>query len=149
MEMLDNLVPIAGSIAGNPLDLWMAYEDPGCLGRVLDVAAREDRIHMIAVDRLIPRKAFHMPDRPELTAAFIEQLKNSQHKKPTVCIVDSEGGDPDLATKGANLRAQFSEASIPAYPSMHRAARALAHLHRYYAQVSQDTASVKSTEAGR
>lgn len=148
MERLGNIVPIAGSIAGNPLDLWMVYEDPGCLGEVLDTAVREDRIHMISIDRLVPRKAFHMPDRPELTTAFIEQLKKSQHKKPTVCIVDSEGGDPDLATKGANLRARFSEAGIPAYPSMHRAARALAHLHRYYARLSKDTESVKSAEEG-
>ena len=58
--------------------------------------------------------------------------KKRQHEKPTVFLVDSDGGDPDLAQKGAVLRAQYCEAGIPAYPSVRRAAKALFHLYRYY-----------------
>jgi len=51
--------------------------------------------------------------------------------------VDSEGGDPELAAQGANLRAQLGKGTIPAYPSVKRAARALIHLYRYYNRLAQ------------
>jgi len=49
-----------------------------------------------------------------------------------VFVVDSEGGDPELAAQGASLRAEFGKKGIPASPSVKRAARALNHLYRYY-----------------
>jgi hypothetical protein len=86
------------------------------------------------VDRLIPRNAFHMPDMPDPTSETIEYVTANGHRKPTVFTVDSEGGDADLAAKGAMLRARFCKAGVPAYPSVDRAARALVHLQRYHAR---------------
>ncbi len=92
---------------------------------------------MVIVSRLIPRKAFHTSSLPDSIPATIERVKQRDNRKPVVSVVDSEGGDPDLAAQGASLRAEFGKGGIPAYPSVKRAARALIHLYRYYNRLDQ------------
>jgi acyl-CoA synthetase (NDP forming) len=133
MESLRHSVPAAGSIAGNPLDMFRVFQDAAYLGEVLDLAYEDPAVAAIVVDRVIPRNIFHLPDVPDPTPETIRLLKSRRDLKPTVFSVDSEGGDPDLAERGAALRRQFCEAGIPAYPSTRRAARALVRLHRYHA----------------
>jgi len=132
MGKLRETVPGAGSIAGNPLDDWQTFVDPAYFGAILDLVCQDPAMGMVIVDRLIPRKAFHIPDLPDSTQATIEQVKQRGNRKPVVFMVDSEGGDPELAAQGASLRAEFGKGGIPAYPSVKRAARALIHLYRYY-----------------
>jgi acyl-CoA synthetase (NDP forming) len=132
MESLRASVPMAGSIAGNPLDMFRVFVDPAYLGEILDLADRDPRIDMIVVNQLIPRIIFHLPDVPDPTPETIRLVKSRASSKPVVFVVDSEGGDPELALRGADLRGRFCAAGIPAYPSTERAARALAHLHRYH-----------------
>lgn len=134
MSKLRETVPIAGSIAGNPLDMWRTFEDTEYLLEILRLAYVEPNVDMLIVDRMIPRKAFHMSERKESTATIAEFMRKNLHHKPTVISADSDGGDADLAAKGAALRAQFAASGIPSYPSVRRAARALAHLHRHYAR---------------
>jgi acyl-CoA synthetase (NDP forming) len=122
-----------GAIAGNPLDMFRVFLDSAYLGEILDLADRDPCIAMNVVNRMIPRIIFHLPDVPDPTPETIQLLKSGKESKPTVFIVDSEGGDPELARRGADLRGRFCGAGIPAYPSMERAARALLHLHRYHA----------------
>jgi acyl-CoA synthetase (NDP forming) len=133
MQRLRETVPTAGSIAGNPLDMFRTFQDSAYLGEILELAYRDPAIGMIIVDRVIPRKIFHLPDLPDPTPETIRVLTSMEERKPTVFSIDSAGGDPDLAGRGAALRAQFCEAGIPAYPATRRAARALARLHCYHA----------------
>jgi acyl-CoA synthetase (NDP forming) len=132
MERLRQSVPMAGSIAGNPLDMFRVFQDAAYLGEVLDLADRDPGIGMIMVDRVIPRSIFHLPDLPDPTEGTIQMLQGRNGGKPTVFTVDSEGGDPELAGRGATLRGQFCRAGVPAVPSTDRAARALFRLHRYH-----------------
>ena len=108
--------------------------DPDCLAEVLEIGYQDPGIHAIIVDRLITRNAYHMPIMPDRTEEAVEFARANRHRKPTVFMVDSAGGDLDLATKGTTLLSQFCEAGLPAYPSLERAARALFHLQRYYAR---------------
>lgn len=124
--------PAAGSIFGNPLDMWRVFTDPIYLTELLDLAYKDPCVGMLIVDRLIKRKAYHMPESLDPDPQLIEFLKKEGYQKPTVITVDSEGGDLDLASKGTALRAEFCRAKIPAYPSLQRAAKALIHLHRYH-----------------
>jgi acyl-CoA synthetase (NDP forming) len=124
--------PTAGSIFGNPLDMWRVFSDPVYLTELLDLAYKDPCVGMIVVDRLIHRKAFHIPETLDPNPKLIDFLKKERYRKPTVITVDSGGGDLDLASKGTTLRAAFCKAKIPAYPSLQRAAKALAHLHRYH-----------------
>jgi acyl-CoA synthetase (NDP forming) len=134
MEWLRQNVPMAGSIPGNPLDMWRTFVDAAYLTELLNLAYKDPSVEMIIIDRLISRKAYHIPDAPDPNPEIIEFLKKKGHQKTTVVTVDSAGGDPDLSAKGASLRAQFCKAGIPAYPSLQRAARALIHLHRYHSR---------------
>ena len=110
-----------------------AREAVGRDREVLDLADRDPSVGMIIVNRVIPRRIYHLPDLPDPTPETIRLLKRRKQPKPTVFSIDSGGGDPDLAERGATLRAQFCRAGIPAYPATRRAARALARLHRYHA----------------
>ncbi|MBW1642661.1 MAG: CoA-binding protein [Deltaproteobacteria bacterium] len=134
MEVLRKTVPEAGSIAGNPLDMFQVFQDAAYLGELLELAYRDPAVSMIIVDRLIPRIAFHLPDLPDSTPAVIDFVKAVPNKKPTVFTVDSDGGDETLAAEGALKRSQFSKAGIPAYPTFERAAKVLVHLYRYHTQ---------------
>ncbi len=132
MQRLKEIVPAAGSIAGNPLDFWQVFNDLQCLENLIDMAESEQRIGIIIADRLIARKAFHTQERPDLTEETINIFKNRQGKKPVVLVVDSEGGDPGLAADGAEMRAAFGRAGYAAFASSSRAALALARLCRHY-----------------
>lgn len=132
MDFLRRSVPIAGSIAGNPLDMWRTFIDADYLAQVLELGYQDSAVSIIVVDRLIPRMAYHFPDLADPTPETITFLKNRQHAKPTVFTIDSDGGDPQLADTGVRLRALYCRAGIPAYPSARRAARALRHLSRYH-----------------
>ena len=131
MDFLRRSVPTAGSIAGNPLDMWRTFIDADYLAQVLELGYKDSAVSVIVVDRLIPRMAYHFPDLADPTPETIAYLKNRQHAKPTVFTIDSDGGDPELAETGARLRAQYCRAGIPAFPSARRAARALRHLCCY------------------
>ncbi len=137
MEKLRETVPIAGSIAGNPLDDFQTSVNPAYLGTILDLVCQDRAMGMVIVDRLIPRKAFHTFHRLDSVSATIEQVRQRGNRKPVVFVLDSEGGDPELAAQGASLRAEFGRGGIPAYPSVKRAVRALAHLYRYYNRLNQ------------
>ena len=132
MDKLRRMVPQAGSIAGNPLDLWQIFTDADFLIQILEAAFDDPAVDLIAVDRLIPRKSYHMADAPDPTPRIIEYLLDRKDRKPVVFMVDSEGGDPELAAGGAELRARFGRAGLPAFASLSRAARALSHFCNYH-----------------
>ena len=132
MESLKHSVPVAGSIAGNPLDMWRTFEDAAYLLEVLKLGYEDPNIDMIMVDRLLPTSAFHMPSTPDPTREIAEFMSAYRHKKPAVITVNSGGGDTEMASRGTAIRAGFTHAGIPAYPSLDRAARALFNLYRYY-----------------
>ena len=134
MDFLRRSVPIAGSIAGNPLDMWRTFIDAAYLSEVLELGYEDPAISIIVVDRLIPRMAYHFPELADPTPEIITFIKNRQPAKPTVFTIDSDGGDPDLAETGTRLRALFCKNGIPAYPSARRAAKALFHLCQYHAR---------------
>ncbi len=142
MERLRKGVPAAGSIAGNPLDMFRVFQDSEYLKEVLELGYGDPNISMIIVDRLIPRMAFHLPDLPDSTPEIIRYLKAREEKKPTVFTVESDGGDPELAGVGVHLRRQFFEAGFPAFPSLRRAARALVHLYRWSGQARRTRAGL-------
>jgi acyl-CoA synthetase (NDP forming) len=135
MERLREIVPAAGSIVGNPLDEWRVFEDSAHLMEILELGLSDSQIDMIVVDRMIPRKAFHMTGEEDAAPAVIDFIRRHGKKKPVVFTADSEGGDPELAAKGAALRSQLCTAGFPAYPSLERAARALAHLVDHHTRV--------------
>ncbi len=132
MNFLRRSVPTAGSIAGNPLDMWRTFTDADYLAEILELGYQDPAISNIVIDHLIARKAFHFANALDPTPQVIDYLTRRQPAKPTVLTIDTDGGDPDLAVAGVRLRTRFCRAGFPAYPSADRAARALGHLYRYH-----------------
>ncbi len=135
MNFLRSSVPTAGSIAGNPLDMWRIFTDAAYLAEILDLGYQDPSISIIVIDHLIARKAFHFANALDPTSHVIDYLTHRQPAKPTVLTIDTDGGDPDLAVAGVRIRARFCRAGFPAYPSADRAARALGHLYRYHQKI--------------
>jgi len=131
MEKIRPFVPAAGSIAGNPLDLWSTFLNVEQLFSVLEIAYSDPNISMVIVDRLIPRIAFHSPESTDSLPEIVEFIKTHQHRKPTIFTIDYDGGDADLIQKGSMLRGRFCAAGIPAYPSLERGVRALVNFQKY------------------
>jgi acyl-CoA synthetase (NDP forming) len=132
MGKIRPMVPVAGSIAGNPLDFWEAFINPEKLFTLLDTAYHDPNIDMIIVDRLIPRMAFHSPKLPDTLPQIAEFIKGNPRRKPTVFTIDYDGGDPELNAEGSRMRYRFCEAGILAFPSFERAVRALVHFSNYH-----------------
>jgi acyl-CoA synthetase (NDP forming) len=136
MEKILPFVPVAGSIAGNPLDFWETFTKVERLLEVLEIAYRDPNIHMVIVDRLIPRIAFHSPEMPDSISEIVDFIQTNERRKPTVFTIDYDGGDLDLVNKGSRLRRRFCEAGIPAYPSFERAIGALSLFQQYHDRFS-------------
>ncbi len=85
---------------------------------------------------MTPQRAFNRPGKAEAPPAVIVFIRRHKSRNRVVFTADSEGGDLELAAKGAALRAQFCSEGFPAYPSLERAARALAHLCRFHSRLS-------------
>jgi acyl-CoA synthetase (NDP forming) len=138
MKKLRETVPDAGSIAGNPLDDVHISGDLAYFASIVDLVCQDPAIGKVIVDWMIARKAFHsMPVTGDYALSTIQQVKQRGNVKPVVFVVDSEGGDPELAAQGASLRAKFGRGGIPAYPSVERAARTLMHLYCYYSRLDR------------
>jgi len=132
MQALRQLTPEAGSIAGNPLDHWLVFSDTAYLAQLIDLAEQDPGIGLILVDRLIARNAFHMDVSFDPTPDTLARLQQRSGAKPLVFVVDSEGGDPDLAARGAAVRALYGAAGYAVFPGIVRAARAIRRHGRYY-----------------
>jgi acyl-CoA synthetase (NDP forming) len=141
MDKLLQIMPAVGSIAGNPLDNWRAFDDAEHLAQVMKMGYEDPGVSMIVADRIIPRASYHMQDAPDPTPAVIEFVKKHGQQKPTVFTVDFAGGDPELTAQGSSLMARFCRAGIPAFPSPERAMRTLAHLCRYHEGVGKAAGS--------
>ena len=137
MQALRQLTPEAGSIAGNPLDHWQVFSDAPYLARLIDLAEQDPGIGLILVDRLIARTAFHMDVTFDPTPDTLALLQQRSGTKPLVFVVDSEGGDPDLAARGAAVRALFGTAGYAVFPGIVRAARAIRRHTRYHEKRSR------------
>jgi hypothetical protein len=135
MNFLRHSVPTAGSIAGNPLDMWRTFTDAVYLAEILELGYQDPAISIVVIDHLIARKAFHFANALDPTPQTIDYLTRRQPAKPTVLTIDTDGGDPELAVAGVRLRTRFCRAGFPAYPSANRAARALGHLYRYHVKI--------------
>lgn len=135
MKRLRKIMPAVGSIPGNPLDDWRAYNDADHFAEIMKMGYQDPAVSMIVVDRIVPRASFHMGDEPDPTPSVIEFVRKNGQGKPTVFTVDFAGGDEDLTVRGSSLMARLCRAGVPTFPSHERAARALVHLYRYHGAV--------------
>ena len=132
MAQFHQKISAVGSIAGNPLDSFEVFSNPGHVRDIAKIVVNDPAISMLVIDQFIPRPAYHLPITSDRTRETVEYLLPVNARKPVVVTIDSGGGDATLAQTGTERRATFCKNGIPAYPSTARAAQALANLCRYH-----------------
>ena len=119
MDFLRRSVPTAGSIAGNPLDMWRTFIDADYLAQVLELGYKDSAISIIVVDRLIPQNGLPLSGFSRSNAGDHRLFKKSiSNVKPTVFTIDSDGGDPELADTGDTVKGPILPG--PVFRHIHR-----------------------------
>lgn len=127
-RQLLGLLGQVGSVLVNPLDVSQRSGDLQAFETAMELVAAEPQIDVMVVyenaDLLV---RFMTKQVADLVNAVIVRVARKQSKP---VIVVSPPGSSDA--ERLDIEYQLSEAGIPVYPSMERAAKAIANVNRYY-----------------
>jgi acyl-CoA synthetase (NDP forming) len=144
---LREALPAAGTSLRNPLDMGVPLVPAPVFERVLEIVAASQ-----SVDTIIGTQGmFHVlggkfgPPRDQ-KEAFLQALVEvpgrvrDRFGKPIVIVLPVDGDEVEMieAEKGRRkIRGQYLSMGIPAYPTLGRAARAVANVATYYAKTAE------------
>lgn len=141
-EQLRLTLPPAGNSVRNPVDVGTPVTPPEIMQKVLEIAAGVDDI-----DTIIATQALHYILSGRLSflfdtgGSFVQDSVNApvnvkrRFGKPVVMVLPVGSDEVEMidAEKGRReIRATYLDAGIPVYPTLERAARAIAHVIEYY-----------------
>jgi acyl-CoA synthetase (NDP forming) len=123
-SQLKAILPPAGSILRNPLDLGSIGADLGILERTLAIVAADPNIDFVLIQE-------HIDDLVAFLGKGIVQAMNEvfirfKKAQPKPVVIVSTTGIPLVEQQ--EIERKFSEAQIPVYPTLERAARALVNM---------------------
>ncbi|OGO08595.1 MAG: hypothetical protein A2Y61_01920 [Chloroflexi bacterium RBG_13_60_13] len=117
-----------GSVLVNPLDVSQRPGDLQALERAFDLVAAEPQIDLIVVyenaDLLVRFMTKEVADR--VNAVIVGAAR--KQSKPVIVVSPPGSSDAERL----DIERRLSEAGIPVFPSMERAARAIANVNQYY-----------------
>ncbi len=117
-----------GSVLVNPVDVSQRSGNLPAFERTLELVAAEPSIDMVAVYENADLLVTFLPK--QITDGLHDAIINLKSKQPKPVILVSPPGALDM--QRLEIEHKMGEAGIPVFPSMERAARAIANLHRYY-----------------
>jgi acyl-CoA synthetase (NDP forming) len=143
-DKLREALPAAGTSLRNPLDMGVPLVPAPVFERVLEVVAASQRVETI----IATQGMFHVlggtfgppPDQKErFLRALVEVPARVRDRfgKPIVIVLPVDGDEVEMieAEKGRRqIRDQYLSMGIPSYPTLERAARAVANVAAYYAK---------------
>jgi acyl-CoA synthetase (NDP forming) len=126
-ELVNVLGPV-GTIVRNPVDISQAYGQPSILHRVMEVIMADANIQLVIVqedtDILMKYGCLQISDI--INGILIDFA--SRCSKPVVVVSPPGSAEMDRL----RIENQLSQASIPIFPTMERAARAIARVNQYF-----------------
>ena len=141
---LREAIPAAGTSLRNPLDMGVPLIPAPAFERVLDVVAASKNVEtIIAVLGMVAVLGgmFGPPrdQRESYLQALIEVPARVRDRfgKPVVVVLPVDGDEVEMieVEKGRRqIRDQYLGLGIPVYPTLERAARAVANVAAYYAK---------------
>ncbi len=141
---LREAIPAAGTSLRNPLDMGVPLVPAPVFERVLDVVAASQRVDtIIATQGMFHVLGGRFGPPPSQKEAFLQALVEvparvkDRSGKPIVIVLPVDGDEVEMieAEKGRRkIRDQYLSMGIPAYPTLERAARAVANVSAYYAK---------------
>ncbi|HJX69549.1 MAG TPA: CoA-binding protein [Dehalococcoidia bacterium] len=127
-EQLSALIGRVGAILHNPLDVSQAGGNPETIGKAIEIAANDRGISLIivqeSIDLMLSIRSWEWIER--ISDVFIDFRK--KHKKPIVIVLESGLAEAERRKIVEKLLA----AQIPVFPTMQRAAKAIANMRRYF-----------------
>jgi acyl-CoA synthetase (NDP forming) len=117
-----------GSVLVNPLDVSQRSGDLQTFEKAMELVAAEPQIDVVVIYEnadLLAR--FMTKEVADLINAVIVKVARKQ-SKPVIVVSPPGSSDADRL----DIEYRLSEAGIPVYPSMERAARAIANVNQYY-----------------
>lgn len=130
-NQIEKLVPPAGAILRNPIDIG-ARGPEGRLQKIIELVSADPNVDLVIVDPTFLTSGLSSMKNTltqtvlELSADLVKIRET--HEKPIVNIF-SKHLDPDM--QGEMMR-NYSQARIPIYPTMERAAKAIVNASRYW-----------------
>jgi len=117
-----------GSILHNPVDVSQSGSDPSIIRKVLELILADTSIELVIIqeDAGILLKYFPLKWVQDINAVFVD-LRTRQDKP---IVVVSPPGLFGLQRLG--IEQMLTQASIPVFPTMERAAKAVANISGYY-----------------
>jgi acyl-CoA synthetase (NDP forming) len=111
----------------NPLDVSQAWGNPETIRKAIEIAANDKGIGLIiiqdSIDLMISIRSWEWIEG--ISDVFIDFRK--KHKKPIVIVLESELAEAERMKIAKKLLA----AQIPVFPTLRRAAKAIANMRRY------------------
>jgi acyl-CoA synthetase (NDP forming) len=117
-----------GSVLVNPVDVSQRSGNLPAFEQTLELVAAEPSIDIVAIYENADLLVTFLPK--QITDGLHDAIINLKSKQPKTVILVSPPGALDM--QRLEIENRMGEAGIPVFPSMERAARAIANLHRYY-----------------
>lgn len=126
-EQLNALLGKVGSILHNPLDVSQAGHNPTTIRKAMETAANDSGIGLIVIQESMDLMFKISPWEwiEEISDVFIDFRK--KHKKPVVIVLESGLAEAERR----KIVDKFLAAQIPVFPTMQRAAKAIANMRHY------------------
>ncbi|MBN2462613.1 MAG: hypothetical protein JXB43_03330, partial [Dehalococcoidia bacterium] len=117
-----------GSILRNPVDVSQSGSNPDIIREALGAVLADSAIDLVIIqeDAGILLKYFPLEWVQDINTVFVDFRANQE--KPIVVV--SPPGASDL--QRLEIERRLTQASIPVFPTMERAAKAIANLSSYY-----------------
>ena len=123
---LTALLGQVGSVLRNPLDISQSYGNTQIVGQAMELVVREPHLNLIVVYENVDILLRFLS--AEITGVMNNIFIDFHHRQSKPVVVLPRGS---MERERLEIEGKFSREGIPVYPTMERAARAIAHVSRY------------------
>lgn len=127
-QELVNILGRVGSIVRNPVDISQGYGQPAILRKVVEVIMADANIQLVVVQE--DADILLKYGSPQISDTINDALIDLASKCSKPVVVVSPPGSAEM--NRLRIESQLSQASTPVFPTMERAARAIARVNQYF-----------------
>jgi len=127
-QELISILGRVGSIVHNPVDISQGYGRPSILRKVMEAIMSDVNIQLVIVQEDVDILLKY--GSPQIVDTMNSTLMDLASKCSKPVVVVSPPGSSEV--KRLKMENELSQASIPVFPTMERAARAIARVNQYF-----------------
>ncbi len=129
---LRKLVAAAGTSIRNPIDAEILLRDMNLFEKALVAISADPRVDIIIVDQHLDMlKEMGKDNIERFGSAILKQARGHSGAKGIAVLMETWGGDSDVAAERVRLQKEFLKNGVPVYRTLPRACRALSKYLNY------------------